>query len=64
MSPNFVYLNAIWGHVGDSGVEHLPSAQGMILGSWDRIPHQAPLRDRASPSAYVSAPLCVNLMIK
>ena len=38
----------------------LPSAQVVILGSWNGIPHQA------SPSAYVSASLslCVSLMNK
>ena len=38
------------GHSGDSAVEHLPSAQGVTPGSWDRVPHQP-----ASPSAYMSA---------
>ena len=27
------------GRLGGSVVEHLPSAQGMILGSWDQVPH-------------------------
>ena len=26
-------------------VERLSSAQGVIPGSWDRVPHQAPHRD-------------------
>ena len=30
------------GHLGGSVVERLPSALGMILGSWDRVLHQAP----------------------
>ena len=31
------------GHLGGSVVEHLPSAQVVILGPWDpRVPHQAP----------------------
>ena len=34
-----------WG----SAVEHLPSAQGVIPGSWDRVPHQAPCMEPASP---------------
>ena len=33
----------------------LPLAQGVILGSWDRVPRQAPYREPASPSACVSA---------
>ena len=40
-------------------VEHLPLAQVMILGSWDQVLHQAPCREPASPSAYVSPPLSV-----
>ena len=52
------------GTLGGSVVEHLPSAQAMILGSWDQVPHQAHLREPASPSDYVSASLCVSLMNK
>ena len=48
------------GHLGDSVVEHLPLAQVMILGSWDGVQHQAPHRELASPSIYVSASLCVS----
>ena len=45
------------GHLGGSVVEHLPSAQGIILGSWDRVLHQAPCMELASPAACVSASL-------
>ena len=45
------------GCLGGSVVEHLPSVQGMILGSWDLVPYQAPHEEPASPSAYVSASL-------
>ena len=38
-------------NLGGSVVEHLPSAQIMIPGSWDRVPHRAPHREPASPSA-------------
>ena len=38
--------------------------QGMIPGSWDQVLHQAPRREPASPSACVSASLCVSLMNK
>ena len=31
------------GRLGGLAVEHLPLAQGMIPGSWDRVLHQAPL---------------------
>ena len=52
------------GHLGGSVVECLPLAQVVILGSWDRVPHQAPRREPASPSACVSASICVSLMNK
>ena len=50
------------GHLGSSVVEHLPLAQGMILASWDQVPHWAPCEEPASPSACVSASLSVSLM--
>ena len=49
------------GRLGGSAVEHLPSAQGVILGSRDRVPHRAPCMGPASPSACVSASLSVCL---
>ena len=52
------------GHLGDSVVECLPSAQGVVLGSQDRVPHQAPYEKPASPSACVSASLSVSLIKK
>ena len=52
------------GRLGGSVVEHLPSAQGVTPGSWDRVLRQAPRRDPASPSACVSAPLSVSLRNK
>ena len=42
----------------------LPLAQGVTLGSWDRVLHRAPCLEPASPSACVSASLCVSLMNK
>ena len=45
------------GRLGGSAVERLPSAQGVILESQDRVPHQAPCMEPASPSACVSASL-------
>ena len=41
-------------------VKRLPSAQVVVLGSWDQVLHRAPLRETASPSAYVSASLCIS----
>ena len=52
------------GCLDGSMVDRLPLAQGLIPGSWDRVPHWAPYREPASPSAYVSASLCVSLMNK
>ena len=48
------------GHSGDSAVEHLPSAQGVTPGSWDRVLHRAPHNVPASPSACVSLCVCVS----
>ena len=46
------------GHLGSSVVESL--AQGMILGSQDQVPHQAPYGEPAFPSAYLCLSLCVS----
>ena len=48
------------GHLGGSLVERLRSAQGVIPGSWDQVLHQAPCREPASPSVYVTAFLCFS----
>ena len=42
----------------------LPSAQGAILETWDRVPCQASCMEPASPSAYVSVSFSVSLMNK
>ena len=52
------------GRLGGSAVERLPSAQGVILESRDRVSHPAPGMEPASPSAYVSVFLSVALMNK
>ena len=44
--------------------EHLPLAQVMILGSWDRVLNWSPHREPASPFACVSASLSMSLMNK
>ena len=50
---------------GGSVAECLPLAQGMILGHWDQVPHQAHHhREPASPSTYVSASLSGSLQNK
>ena len=56
----YYYLKHITpGHLGGSVVEHLPLAQVMVPGFWDRVPHRDPHREPASPSAYVSVSVCV-----
>ena len=52
------------GCLGGSTVKRLPLAQGVIPGSQDRVLHQALCMEPASPSACVSASLCVSLMNK
>ena len=52
------------GHLSGSVVEHMPLGQGMILGSWDPVPHRAPHGEPASPSANVSDSLFVSLINK
>ena len=59
--PGSCLLNAAeLGRLGGSVVECLPSAQGVIPESQDRVPHRVPCREPASPSAYVSAFLCLS----
>ena len=41
----------------------LPSAQGVILETQDRVPRQAPCVEPASPSACVSASLSLSLCL-
>ena len=41
----------------------LPSAQGPILGTWDRVPHRASCMEPASPFACVSASLSLSLSL-
>ena len=53
----------IQGCLGGSVVECLPLAQGTILESWDRVPHQAPCEKPAS-ALPMSLPLSVSLMNK
>ena len=50
------------GRLGGSAVKCLPSAQGVILESLNRVPCQASCMEPASPSACVSASLsfCVS----
>ena len=48
------------GGLGGLVVERLPWAQGVTPRSRDPVPHRAPCREPASPSACVSASLCVS----
>ena len=48
------------GYLDSPVVEHLPSTQGVILESWDGVPHQAACGEPAS----LSASLHVSLMNK
>ena len=57
--PQVSLENASGGRLGGSAVEHLPLAQGMILDSWDRVPHRAPCMEPVSPFACVSVSLSV-----
>ena len=52
------------GALGGSAAGRLPSAQGVTLGSQDRVRHRAPCREPASPSAFVSASLSLCLTNK
>ena len=52
------------GHPSGSVVECLPLVQVVIPGPLNRVPHQAPLRELASSSAYASASLCVSQELK
>ena len=54
-------LHVSLGRLGGSGVERLPSAQGVILGSWDQVPHWASCMEPAFSSACVSASLSLYL---
>ena len=48
------------GHLGDSTVWRLPSAQGVTLETQDQVPHQASCMEPAFLSACVSACLFVS----
>ena len=52
------------GHLRGSTIERLPLTHGMILDSGDQVPYRAPCMEPSSPSACVSASLCVSLMNK
>ena len=57
-------IMAKMGCLGASVVKCLPSTQGMIPESWDGVPYQVTCEKTASPSACVSASLCVSFMNK
>ena len=65
LTSNYKIIKSwVRGHLGGSVVEHLPSAQVVVPGLWDRVPHQAPFCEPASLSAYVPASHSVSLMNK
>ena len=41
----------------------LPSAQRVILETWDRVPRRAPCMEPASPSACVSSSLSLSVSL-
>ena len=41
----------------------LPSAQGLILETWDRVPCQATCMEPASPSACVSVSVSLSMYL-
>ena len=60
---SFFFKTTAWGIPGWlSGLAPL-SAQGMILETWNRVPHQAPGMEPASPSA-TSLSLSMSIMNK
>ena len=63
LHEHFFVLNAeLWSAGWLSGLVP-PSAQGLILGTWDRVPRRAPYIGPGSPSACVSASLCLSLSL-
>ena len=46
--------------LGGSVVEHLPLAQVVIPGSWDRVLHQAPCGEPTSPRLSLGLFLCLS----
>ena len=50
----------VQGRLGGSVVGRLPLAQGVVLETWDRLPHRAPVGDLLLPLP-VSLPLSVCL---
>ena len=63
-SPNSTYQKhfkeQIWAALWHSGLAP-PAAQGVILETWDRVPHRAPCMEPASPSACDRSSCSVSL---
>ena len=51
---HFIKILEKKGCLSGSAVKHLPSAQGMILESWNQVPHQTPCMEPASLSVCLS----------
>ena len=60
----FAHFKKFFGQPGWLSGLALPSAQGLILETRDRVPRWVPCMEPASPSACVSASLSVSLMNK
>ena len=58
--PVTIQKPLLLGHLGGSAVERLTLAQVVIPGSWDQVPYWSPRMEPASPSACVSASLCLS----
>ena len=63
MCRGYLKIVTMEGSLGGSAVWRLTLAQGAILESPDRVPHQAPRMEPASPSACVSASVCVCVCV-
>ena len=63
MICNIDIIMACCGQLGWLSGLALPSAQGVTMGTRDRVPRPAPCMRPASPSARVSPSLCVCMSL-
>ena len=62
--PTWRYNGLTWPELLDIGTPEVAQWLSICLGSWAWVPYWAPHREPASPSACVSASLCVSLVNK